>query len=192
MGKAPLTLGVFKETGQEYIFDGAESLITIARPGRGKTQAHVVRNLLQLEAPAIVLDVKPEIADLTSDWRSQNVGPVQVFMPGNAARSESFNPLDAVPNDPIAAYTAIGRLLPLLMVPTDSQSAKSFWEGRAAQLLQGALYDICLRGFDGRRDMSAVVDWFSASPEQLKLRIESEAFRRQKSNAHRQPARRCR
>ncbi|MGJ4925970.1 type IV secretory system conjugative DNA transfer family protein [Bradyrhizobium sp. HKCCYLS2038] len=173
VGKAPLTLGVFKETGQEYIFDGAESLITIARPGRGKTQAHVVRNLLYLEAPAIVLDVKPEIADLTREWRDQNVGPVQVFMPGDAANTANFNPLDAVPNDPIAAYTAIGRLLPLLMVPTDSQSAKGFWEGRAAQLLQGALYDICLHGYgdQGRRDMSAVVDWFSPSPTQLKLQI---------------------
>jgi type IV secretion system protein VirD4 len=171
-GKAPLTLGVFKETGQEYIFDGAESLITIARPGRGKTQSHVVRNLLQLEAPAIVLDVKPEIADLTSEWRDQNVGPVQVFMPGNAARTANFNPLDAVPKDPIAAYTAIGRLLPLLMVPTDSHSAKSFWEGRAAQLLQGALYDICLHGYQRRRDMSAVVDWFSPSKKDLQHQIE--------------------
>ncbi|MDD1532699.1 hypothetical protein C7U89_01400 [Bradyrhizobium sp. WBOS4] len=172
VGKAPLTLGVFKETGQEYVFDGAESLITIARPGRGKTQAHVVRNLLYLQAPAIVLDVKPEIADLTSEWRDQNVGPVQVFRPGDAAATEKFNPLDAVPNDPIAAYTAIGRLLPLLMVPTDSHSAKSFWEGRAAQLLQGALYDICLHGYQRRRDMSAVVDWFSPSPKELKLHIE--------------------
>jgi len=173
VGKAPLRLGKFKETGQEYIFDGNESLITIARPGRGKTQAHVVRNLMYLDAPAIVLDVKPEIADLTSEWRNENIGPVQIFMPGDAARTRTFNPLDAVPNDPIAAYTAIGRLLPLLMVPTDSQSAKSFWEGRAAQLLHGALYNICLHGYDGRRDMSAVVDWFSTSPKQLELQIKS-------------------
>lgn len=171
VNKAPLTLGVFKETGQEYLYDGNESLITIARPGRGKTQAHVVRNLLYLNAPAIVLDVKPEIADLTSQWRNQNVGPVQIFMPGNAAVTKNFNPLDAVPNDPVAAYTAIARLLPLLMVPTDSQSAKGFWEGRAAQLLQGALYDICLHHYKDRRDMSAVVDWFSPSPKDLELQI---------------------
>ncbi|MDH2406083.1 type IV secretory system conjugative DNA transfer family protein [Bradyrhizobium sp. SSUT18] len=141
----------------------------MARPGRGKTQAHVVRNLLYLEAPAIVLDVKPEIFDLTSDWRRQNVGPVQLFMPGNATLTLNFNPLNAVPSDPIAAYTAIGRLLPLLMVQTDSHSAKGFWEGRAAQLLHDALYDICLHGYQGRRDMSAVVDWFSPSPKQLEL-----------------------
>lgn len=169
--KAPLTLGVFEGTGQEYRYEGNESLITIARPGRGKTQAHVVRNLLYLDAPAIVLDVKPEIHGLTSAWRGANVGPVQVFQPGNARASKSFNPLDAVPPDPIEAYTAISRLLPLLMVPTDSKSAKGFWEGRAAQLLHGALYDVCLHGFQGRRDMSAVVDWFSPSAKQLEMQI---------------------
>ncbi|WP_445490610.1 type IV secretory system conjugative DNA transfer family protein [Rhodopseudomonas sp. RCAM05734] len=169
--KAPLTLGVFEATGQEYIYDSNESLITIARPGRGKTQAHVVRNLLYLEAPAIVLDVKPEIFGLTSAWRGANVGPVQLFKPGDAKATKSFNPLDAIPSDPIEAYTAISRLLPLLMVPTDAKAAKGFWEGRAAQLLHGALYDICLHGYQGRRDMSAVVDWFSPSPQQLKMQI---------------------
>ncbi|GAA0022821.1 type IV secretory system conjugative DNA transfer family protein [Bradyrhizobium diazoefficiens] len=169
--KAPLTLGVFEGTGQEYRYEGNESLITIARPGRGKTQAHVVRNLLYLEAPAIVLDVKPEIYGLTSAWRSANVGPVQLFKPGDASVTKCFNPLDAIPMDPVAAYTAISRLLPLLMVPTDSKSAKGFWEGRAAQLLHGAIYDVCLRGFRGRRDMAAVVDWFSPSAMDLDLQI---------------------
>lgn len=169
--KAPLTLGVLEGTGQEYVYDSSESLITIARPGRGKTQAHVVRNLLYLRAPAIVLDVKPEIFGLTSAWRGANVGPVQLFKPGDAKATRSFNPLDAIPSDPVEAYTAISRLLPLLMVPTDSNSAKGFWEGRAAQLLHGALYDVCLHGFQGRRDMSAVVDWFSPSAKQLEMQI---------------------
>jgi len=140
--RAPLTLGVFENSGKEYIYDGAESLITIARPGRGKTQAHVIRNLLYLRAPAIVLDVKPEIFDATGQWRL-NVGPTQVFQPGHPQHHTArYNPLDAVPADPIAAYSAISRLVPLLMVPTDSKSAKSFWEGRAAQFLHAAIYDV--------------------------------------------------
>lgn len=169
--RAPLRLGVFEGTGQEYVYDSNESLVTIARPGRGKTQAHVVRNLLYLKAPAIVLDVKPEIYGMTSLWRETVVGPIQLFRPGKAGWSKSFNPLDAIPSDPVEAYTAISRLVPLLMVPTDSKSAKGFWEGRAAQLLHGAIYDVCLHRFQDRRDMSAVVDWFSASPKQLKMQI---------------------
>ncbi|WP_454632648.1 type IV secretory system conjugative DNA transfer family protein [Bradyrhizobium cenepequi] len=172
MSASALTLGVFEGSGQEYLFDGNESLVTIARPGRGKSQAHVVRNLLRLAAPAIVLDVKPELYDLTSRWRSQQVGPVQVFKPGDLDVTASFNPLDAVPSDPLEAYAAISRLLPLLMVPTDAKSAKGFWEGRAAQLLHGALYDACLHGYQGRRDMSAVVDWFSPSKKQLEMQIQ--------------------
>ena len=169
--KASLRLGVFEGTGQEYIYDRSESLITIARPGRGKTQAHVIRNLLYLKTAAIVLDVKPEIYGQTHAWRGGNVGPVQLFQPGNSEITKCFNPLDAIPSDPVKAYTAISRLLPLLMVPTDSKSAKGFWEGRAAQLLHGALYDVCLHSFQGRRDMSAVVDWFSPSTKQLELQI---------------------
>lgn len=171
MSSASLSLGVFEHSGEDYLFDGSESLITIARPGRGKSQAHVVRNLLRLRAPAIVLDVKPELFDLTSKWRAQNVGPVQLFKPGDRDNTACFNPLDTIPPDPVEAYTAISRLLPLLMVPTDSKSAKGFWEGRAAQLLHAALYDVCLHRYEGRRDMSAVVDWFSPSKKQLEMQI---------------------
>ncbi|MCE2890063.1 MAG: type IV secretory system conjugative DNA transfer family protein [Methylobacterium sp.] len=166
-----LTLGQFEESGEEYIFDGNESLMTIARPGAGKTQAHVLRNLVYLQGPAIVLDVKPEIEEAVSAWRL-HFGPAAVFAPGRGeSGSIRFNPLDAIPNDPVQAYPAIGRLVPLLMVPTDAKSAKSFWEGRAAQLLTAALYDVCLfpdAQPSKRRDMTAVVDWFSATPAQIK------------------------
>lgn len=66
-----LRLGQFEETGQEYIFDGNQSLITIARPGAGKTQAHVIRNLVYLQSPVVVLDVKPEIYEAVGTWRLQ-------------------------------------------------------------------------------------------------------------------------
>lgn len=165
-----LTLGQFEESGEEYIFSGNESLITIARPGAGKTQAHVIRNLVYLQGPAIVLDVKPEIYDAVGTWRLR-FGPALVFEPGNRDQeSARFNPLDAIPSDPIRAYQEIGRLVPLLMVPADAKSAKSFWEGRAAQLLAAAIYDVCLfpdAQPSKRRDMTAVVDWFSMTPTQI-------------------------
>lgn len=164
MGTA-LRLGRF-ESGQEYLFDANESLITLARPGRGKSQAHVIRNLLYLQAPAFVLDVKPEIRDATARWRAANVGPVITFAPGNPAISAGFNPLDFIPEEPVAAYQAIQRLIPLLMIPPARGSA-DFWEGRAAQMLGAALYDVALNNPFGRRDMTGVVDWFSSSLEEL-------------------------
>lgn len=170
---APLSLGVFEHSGEEYLYNSNESLITIARPGRGKTQAHVIRNLLYLGGPAIVLDVKPEIYEAVNGWREQ-FGMNIVFRPGgDATETRIYNPLDSIPDEPVAADSAIRRLLPLLMVPADAKGAKSFWEGRAAQLLHGALYDVCLNADPGERNMAAVVDWFSPSPAQLAERIVS-------------------
>lgn len=169
---APLSLGVFEPSGQEYIFDSAESLITIARPGRGKSQAHVIRNLLYLEAPAFVLDVKPEIHEATAAWRSANVGPVMRFAPGDPDNSECFNPLDFVPHEPVAAYRMVQKLVPLLVTPAAGGRPADFWEGRAAQMLSAALFDVAVNNPLGRRDMVAVVDWFSPSPVQLEDTME--------------------
>ncbi len=166
-----LTLGRFEDSLQEYLYDGRASLITIARPGQGKSQAHVIRNLLRLEAPAIALDVKPEIFAATARWRAAYVGPVQRFEPRDRKQSLHFNPLDSVRTNPIDAFEDISRLVPLLMVPRDKAGAKSFWESRAAQFLTAGIYDVCLNREaqpSRRRDMPAVVDWFSSSDKQLK------------------------
>jgi type IV secretory pathway TraG/TraD family ATPase VirD4 len=178
-----LTLGQFEYTGEEYEFDERESLITIARPGRGKSQAHVIRNLLRLEAPAIVLDVKPEIFGVTAAWRGAAVGPIQRFQPSARSESICFNPLDMVRADPIDAFEDVARLVPLLMVPRDKAGAKNFWESRAAQMLTAALYDVCINPEaqpSGQRSMGAVVDWFSSSEKQLqaiKLRLQASPVR---------------
>lgn len=179
MGDTPMTddslsLGVFEDTGEEYLYSGRESLITIARPGQGKSQAHVIRNLLRLKAPAIVLDVKPEIYAATYFWRNEWVGPVMRFEPRDRKGSLHFNPLDAVRSDPIDAYEDVGRIVPLLMVPKDKAGSKSFWESRAAQFLTAAIYDVCLNTDmqpSGRRDMPAVVDWFSVSEAQFAKQV---------------------
>ena len=172
MTGAPLSLGQFERTGEEYLYDGAESLITIARPGRGKSQAHVIRNLLYLKAPAFVLDVKPEIAAATGRWRAQNVGPIQRFIPSNPALSVTFNPLDFVAREPVAAYRDINRLVPLLVIPSPNGRSADFWEGRAEQILGAALFDVTMYEPTGARDMPAVVDWFSPTPEEMAERIE--------------------
>lgn len=169
---APLSLGQFERTGEEYLFDERESLITIARPGRGKSQAHVIRNLLYLKAPAFVLDVKPEIYDATAPWRSENVGPVMRFAPGEPDNSVCFNPLDVVPAEPVPAYRMVQKLVPLLIMPGSAGRPTDFWEGRAAQMLAAALFDVAVNNPYGRRDMVAVVDWFSPSPDELEDTID--------------------
>lgn len=166
MSGFPLTLGQFPGTDQEYAYDGNESLITVARPGRGKSQALVVRNLLRHAGPAIVLDVKPELYQLTAGWRSQGGRPVVYFRPTDVARSASFNPFDLIPANKFDAPRVIKQLVRLLMVPKDQKSADSFWESRAAQYIGAAMTDIALNAKPARRNMTSVVEWLSPTSEE--------------------------
>lgn len=85
-------LGAFDD-GREPLFDMAESLVTIASPGSsGKSQAHVLRNLLRYRGGGVVLDIKGEMFERSAAWRS-TLGTVARYAPGDPA-SVSFNPLD--------------------------------------------------------------------------------------------------
>lgn len=165
MSGFPLTLGQFP-SGEEYAYDGNESLITVARPGRGKSQALVVRNLLRLRGPAIVLDVKPELYQMTAGWRSQGGRPVVYFRPTDIVRSARFNPFDLIPANKFEAPRVIKQLVRLLMVPKDQKSADSFWESRAAQYIGAAMTDIALNAKPARRNMTSVVEWLSPTSEE--------------------------
>lgn len=165
MNRFALTLGRFPDTGQEYAYDGDESLITVARPGRGKSQALVVRNLLRLEGPAIVLDVKPELHRITAGWRSRGGRPVVYFRPTDLAKSAKFNPLDLLPKNSVAASRIVKQLVRLLMVPRDQKSADAFWESRAAQYIGAAMLDVALHYEPGRRNMQSVVQWLSPADD---------------------------
>jgi type IV secretion system protein VirD4 len=173
MSGFPLTLGRFARTGDEYEYEGDESLITVARPGRGKSQALVVRNLLRHRGPAVVLDVKPELYKLTAGWRSKGGRPVVYFRPTDVVRSAHFNPFDLIPTNKFEAPRIIKQLVRLLMVPKDQKSADSFWESRAAQYVAAAMTDIALNAKPERRNMTSVVEWLSpGSDEALKEQAE--------------------
>ncbi|KTQ95030.1 hypothetical protein NS226_13615 [Aureimonas ureilytica] len=167
-----LRLGRFPGSGEEYLFDVNESLMTIARPGRGKSQAMVIRNLLYLKGPAFVLDVKPEIHQATAAWRDAEVGPVIYYNPADIAGSVCFNPLDFVPDDPAGAFRFILNLVALLVVTPNAVKFNDFWESRAAQFLTAAIYDVAMHDPFGRRDMTSVVRWFSPSDEEAEDIIE--------------------
>lgn len=171
MSRHSLMLGRFEGNRQEYLYSDDESLITIARPGRGKSQALVVRNLLALQGPAIVLDVKPELFEMTAGWRDRYVGPVIYFSPNDADRSATFNPLDAIPRNAVMASKAIKDLVRLLVVPDSPKGNEGFWEGRALQYIQSAMLDVALFYPRERRNMASVVDWFSPSTDELAATI---------------------
>lgn len=86
-------------TGQPVRYGFERGLVTIAPPGSGKTQCHILPNLLTWQWPAIVLDVTGELWAETSEWRSRNVGPVYKIDLDHPDESDHYNPFDFIRRD---------------------------------------------------------------------------------------------
>ncbi|MEQ1696153.1 MAG: type IV secretory system conjugative DNA transfer family protein [Hyphomicrobiaceae bacterium] len=128
-----LYLGRLADDNTPVFFNGEESLITMGRPGTGKTQAHVIPNLLSYPGPMIVLDVKGECFALTSEHRSRHFGPVIRFDPTDP-NSASYNPLDQLPLGEFQDVLPEARTLAELIVLV-SHSKDPIWEQEARNLL---------------------------------------------------------
>jgi type IV secretion system protein VirD4 len=67
---------------EPLIYAGDGSLITLARPGSGKSRCVLTPNLIRWEGSMIVVDPKGELATNTALWRQQMLGQkVWVFDP---------------------------------------------------------------------------------------------------------------
>ncbi|HEY4264643.1 MAG TPA: type IV secretory system conjugative DNA transfer family protein [Micropepsaceae bacterium] len=155
---AGLILGIDEETGQQVVFAGEGSVITVAPPGSGKTQCHVFPTLLSWKGPAVVLDVKGEIYAATSKWRSENVGPVYKFSPLAPAASHGYNPLTPIRSDPDYLWEDSRFLADMMLVPTGGKDP--FWENRARDVLTAAIARVCLNPDVSKRSLGDVLDVF--------------------------------
>jgi hypothetical protein len=162
--EAGLVLGLDEKAPYTWwYYDGEGSLITVAPPGSGKTQSQVFPNLLMWKGAAVVLDVKGEIYEQTSEWRRQNVGPVYKFSPLDPATSDGFNPLTEVRADPDYLWEDARFLADMMIVPSGAKDP--FWEHRARDVLTAAIASVCAEPDVAQRSMEAVlnilhgVDW---------------------------------
>lgn len=161
-----LRLGRFADSGTELLYDLRESLVTIAPPGSGKSQAHVMRNLLYLNAPAVVLDVKGEMVKDTRAWRERSVGKTYVFTPQSPNDSIHYNPLDDIRSDPELAWDDARRLADLLVIPASGKSGgDDYFESRARDMITTALLDVAL-STDEERTMASVLDRLYTSTDE--------------------------
>jgi type IV secretion system protein VirD4 len=157
-GPHAIYLGTFDD-GSWLSFSGAGALVTIAPPGSGKSQCHVIPNLLQWKAPAVVLDVKGEIYALTSKWRAANVGPVYRFAPTDAARSHHYNPLALVSDAADQVWQESRFLADMFIVPSAGASGEnSFWDTSAKSLVTAAIAYVCHMLPRERRNMSELLN----------------------------------
>lgn len=166
-----LRVGTFPGAAGDLMYDRQESLITIAPPGSGKTQAQVLRNLLHLKAPAVVLDVKGDMLRQAGAWRAANVGPVFAFSPKDPDNSISFSPLDFIRSDPAFAYDDARTMADLLMTPVRRTAGMDdYFERRSRDLMALALLDVALSESGERRVMSSVLDTLYVSESEPLLK----------------------
>lgn len=137
-------------------FNGEGSLITVAPPGSGKTQAHVIPNLISWQGPAVILDVKGELWDKTAAYRA-TLGPVYKFSPLDPDNSHSFNPLTLIRNEPDYIWEDCKYLADLMVVRSEAKDP--FWESRAQDLITAAIAAECLNKPPEDRDMANVVGY---------------------------------
>jgi type IV secretion system protein VirD4 len=144
---------------------GEGSLVTIAPPGAGKGQAHIIPNLLTYDGPAIVLDIKGENYDLTHKWRSENVGPVYKFAPFDKD-SHCYNPLDFLRTENQDSLWDDARLAAsMLMVPSPKPD---FWDSRARDLLTAILSFNKKNDEKEKQNMQTVLDYLYPNLKDLK------------------------
>jgi type IV secretory pathway TraG/TraD family ATPase VirD4 len=153
-----LRLGGFPGSSSEMLYDLRESLITVAPPGAGKTQAHVLRNLFYLNAPAVVLDIKGEMLRTTRTWREAKVGKTYAFTPQAPDGSIHYNPIDGIRTDPELAWEDARRLADLLVVPASGKKGDEYFESRARDMITTAVLDVAISETGSDRTMSGVLD----------------------------------
>lgn len=137
-------------------FAGEGSLITVAPPGSGKTQCHVIPNLLTWRGPAIVLDIKGEIFAATSGWRAANVGPIYKFAPLDPSNSHAYNPLTAVSQHPDHIWEDARYVADMMIVPSGTK--EPFWEQKARDILTAAIAYVAYGKPPEQRSMGDVLD----------------------------------
>lgn len=157
-----------EEADEEVIVreDGEGSLLTLAPPGSGKTQSHVIPNLVTYEGPMIVLDIKGECYRKTAGWRSQVVGPVLRFAPEED--SAAYNPLEFIPRgNPIETYEGSLLLARQLIIPS-GKGDNSYWENEAQALVAGLIAFVVLEEPNPNlQNMGTVMDLLSPTRDAL-------------------------
>ncbi|PCI44145.1 MAG: hypothetical protein COB49_11425 [Alphaproteobacteria bacterium] len=144
----------FVQTDIPVNYDGGMPVMAYAPTGEGKTQCFVLPNLLTWMGACVVLDVKGELYEKTSQWRSRHVGPVYRFNPLDPQNSLKFNPLNEIRNDPDYVFKDAQKLAWHMVVP----NSKDHWENSARDVIIAALAVVAENAPVGQRDFNDVLD----------------------------------
>jgi type IV secretory pathway TraG/TraD family ATPase VirD4 len=133
------------------VFDGEGHLLTVAMTGAGKTQVHVLPNVLEYEGPLVALDPKGEVYRQTGRVR-RGFGPVYPWAPfDDDIKSACFNPLDFVKEWEDAQSLAA------LLVP-DGEKKDAFWNMSSRRLLTAFIFYCAKYEAEGYRNLQRALD----------------------------------
>jgi hypothetical protein len=129
----------------ELIVDASDAHVAVFAPtGAGKGRNILVPTLLTSSDSAIVMDVKGELARITSNFRREGLGQqVHILDPWRevTVAPDSFNPLDCLDADDPGlvddAYALAG-----LLVDQNASFKEVYWDERAQALIAGLIVHV--------------------------------------------------
>lgn len=155
-----LILGRHKDTGGIVYYPHNESLITIGGSGTGKSQAHVLTNLLNYPGSAFILDVKGELWDKTAGYRQQHFGPCYRFSPTDkGGKSHSYNPFDFISRDPVLATSQCMVLAHQLA--GEGVGEQKYWVNRARDFIAAFAIMVALKHSPDTRNLAYVARYLA-------------------------------
>lgn len=155
-----LILGRHKDTGQTVYYPHNESLITIGGSGTGKSQAHVITNLLAYPGSAFILDVKGELWEKTAGYRQKHVGPCYRFSPTDrGGQSHSYNPFDFISRDPALAANQCTVLAHQLA--GEGHGEQKYWTNRARDFIAAFAIMVALKHSPETRNLTYVARYLA-------------------------------
>ncbi len=116
-------------------FRGKESLVTFGPPGRGKSQAHALLNLLIFTGPMVVLDFKGELFQASAGYRQTglNARILRFSLMKGETEGHCYNPLAFLSRDPEDIWDeARGMAIDLIDAPVGGDP---FWTNSARDLV---------------------------------------------------------
>lgn len=119
--------------GKLLVADGFQHTLLFAPTGSGKGVGFVIPNLLFWQDSVVVHDIKLENYELTSGWRSQELGQ-QTFVWNPAdpdGMSHCYNPIDWISRKPGQMVDDVQKIANLIL------PEQEFWENEARSLFVG-------------------------------------------------------
>lgn len=156
---------IFGRIGRRFLRAHDDRHHLVIGPTRsGKGAGYVIPNALMHEGSMLVTDLKGEVYSATAGYRQKQGSQVFLFAPGDE-KTHRYNPLDFIRQERGTRTTDIQNIASIL-VPENSNSENSVWQGLAQQVIAGAIsYVLESPFYEGRRHFGEINSLFNSGED---------------------------